>query len=105
MNDTLDMHAIAAALEAGELKLRELTKFERRDPLIRQTYVRFYPGNPKGFADSLNRYHRVAWLRERSLEACPQHRIGKPEEMFWRILKVVPTELSAYRIKKIIEHF
>jgi len=91
------------ALERGELVLRALTQFERRDPLIRETYARFFAGNPKVFADSLNRYSRVAWLREQSLDACPAHRIGKPEEMFWRILKLLPRELSPYRIKKIVE--
>jgi hypothetical protein len=104
MTAAFNVDELLAQLDSGELVLRAPSAFARRDALIRETYHLFFAEThqpAKTMSDRLRRYARTAWPREAALTSCP--RVGStPERQFWQILKLVPRELSADRIEKIV---
>jgi len=102
-----DAATVLRALEVGDVNAAlGLNPRDQRDAILRSALARFFPGmslraRAEECAKLWQRYAAIPWIRERYLDECPQHRLGKLEGAFWRALKLVPHPLSGERLRRL----
>ena len=105
-SETLDA-ALGIRPGPGESTLAATFQRHRRDTILREVADRFMPGAPpaaqaREISKRWGRYAASGWVRERLQDEMPQHRIGKPEAAFWRIMKAHDQVLSERSIRSIL---
>ena len=78
---------------------------DARDSLLREAASRFYTHlseaeQARRLHQETQRYFASAWLRERTLNECPERHLKTVREFVWRALKLRPVILSAESIRK-----
>jgi hypothetical protein len=80
---------------------------ERRDDVLRTMATQFFTGQPQAAqADAihaaLNRYSAGAWLRERTMDACPSRHVGTVAGSCWTVLRLRDSVPSARHVRRIL---
>ena len=91
----------------GQRSSQTQVQMTRRDELVRTLASEHFPelrSHPAAVAirKQWSRYAASAWSRERLGDSVPKHRVGKPEAMFWQIMKIQDRVLSERSIRKIL---
>lgn len=113
MADDLDLEQLAAAMlslppEQRHALLRAMPPPEPpRYELIREVRRRFYPSHKlrttaREIADAWKQYETRTWPHDHSAVTCPPRHVGKPQELFWRIMRDWPNSLGHDRIRQIL---
>lgn len=94
------VEALGLNVDAGQRDPRTVLALQLRDESVRAA-SKYWPV-AENLHLALNRYFCAGWKRERELRDCPAHRIGKPEEFLWRILKAREHVISSKQIRDIL---
>lgn len=98
---------VGTAPAPGQRSSQTQHQITRRDELVKNLASEHYPElryHPAAVAirKQWSRYAASAWPRERLGDSVPKHRVGKPEAMFWQIMKIQDRVLSERSIRKIL---
>ncbi|RWI92864.1 MAG: hypothetical protein EOR21_17205 [Mesorhizobium sp.] len=74
---------------------------EERDEAIR-TAAETFALSAVTLATELHRYAASSWLRERTLDTCPDRHAGRLQEHLWRALHAHPHVIGERQIRRII---
>ncbi|TIM69395.1 MAG: hypothetical protein E5Y52_05880 [Mesorhizobium sp.] len=74
---------------------------EERDEAIRSAAETFAL-SAVTLAIELQRYAASSWLRERTLDVCPDRHVGRLQEHLWRALHAHPHVIGERQIRRII---